>query len=37
MSLISSPSNERVKRVRLLQRQARTRRKERRLVLEVCA
>ncbi len=34
MSLISSPSNERVKRVRLLQRQARTRRKERRLVLE---
>ncbi|MCZ7541155.1 MAG: hypothetical protein M5U29_14840 [Anaerolineae bacterium] len=34
MSLISSPSNERVKRARLLQRQARTRRKERRLVLE---
>lgn len=34
MSLISSPSNERVKRARLLLRQARTRRKERRLVLE---
>ena len=34
MSLISSPSNERVKRVRLLQHQARARRKERQLVLE---
>jgi TrmH family RNA methyltransferase len=34
MSLISSPGNERIKRVRLLQRQARARHKERQLVLE---
>jgi len=34
MSLISSPQNERVKRVRQLQRQAKARRKQRRLVLE---
>jgi len=34
MSLISSPSNDRLKRVRLLQRQARARRRERQLVLE---
>ncbi len=34
MSLISSPNNERIKRVRQLQRQARVRRKEQQLVLE---
>ncbi|GAB4421605.1 MAG: RNA methyltransferase [Anaerolineae bacterium] len=34
MTLITSPANERLKQVRLLQRQARARRKQRRLVLE---
>ena len=34
MTLITSPANERLKQVRLLQRQSRTRRKQRRLVLE---